>query len=220
MQFYWRSEVEPVKRIFATVKSAVDTENSSNTVLLFPQQEPLPYTRSHTSSDGASWITHTMKRFFKLVRHVSCHNKLQFVGSGRWLIRKCSPWNGPPMTTPNNSYKPIINTAWVRARLCKLRKGCTRLAAASDKFTSCRRLLQSVCTKPGKWAIMNLCIISINFNRVPLFYDWILQLFRQCGTFWLFVLSIDSNMPNFYLHGLLYVMFSPWTQLKNWLKFK
>jgi hypothetical protein len=26
-----------------------------------------------------------------------------------------------------------LNTAWVRARLCKLQKGCTRLAAASDK---------------------------------------------------------------------------------------
>jgi hypothetical protein len=25
------------------------------------------------------------------------------------------------------------NTAWVRARLCKLQKECTRLAAASDK---------------------------------------------------------------------------------------
>ena len=34
---------------------------------------------------------------------------------------------------PNNSYKPITNTAWVRARLCKLQKGCTRLAASSDK---------------------------------------------------------------------------------------
>ena len=34
---------------------------------------------------------------------------------------------------PNNSYKPITNTAWVRVRLCKLQKGCTRLAAASDK---------------------------------------------------------------------------------------
>jgi hypothetical protein len=29
-------------------------------------------------------------------------------------------------------YKPITNTAWVLARLCKLQKGCTRLAAASD----------------------------------------------------------------------------------------
>jgi hypothetical protein len=34
---------------------------------------------------------------------------------------------------PNNSYTPITNTAWVRARLCKLQKMCTRLAAASDK---------------------------------------------------------------------------------------
>jgi len=34
---------------------------------------------------------------------------------------------------PNNSYKPITNTAWVRARLSKLQKRCTRLAAASDK---------------------------------------------------------------------------------------
>ena len=34
---------------------------------------------------------------------------------------------------PNNSYKPITNTTWVRAQRCKLQKGCTRLAAASDK---------------------------------------------------------------------------------------
>jgi hypothetical protein len=34
---------------------------------------------------------------------------------------------------PNNSYKSIANTAWVRARLCKLQKECIRLAAASDK---------------------------------------------------------------------------------------
>jgi hypothetical protein len=27
----------------------------------------------------------------------------------------------------------VIITAWVSARLCKLQKGCTRLAAASDK---------------------------------------------------------------------------------------
>ena len=34
---------------------------------------------------------------------------------------------------PNNSHKPITNTEWVRAPLCKLQKGCTQLAAASDK---------------------------------------------------------------------------------------
>jgi len=33
----------------------------------------------------------------------------------------------------NNSCKPITNTVWVRARLCKLQKRCTRLAAASAK---------------------------------------------------------------------------------------
>ena len=37
-----------------------------------------------------------------------------------------------------NSYKAITNTARIRARLCKLQKGCTRLAAASAiKLTSC-----------------------------------------------------------------------------------
>ena len=34
---------------------------------------------------------------------------------------------------PSNSYKPITNTAWVRARFSKLQKGCTPLAAASDQ---------------------------------------------------------------------------------------
>ena len=34
---------------------------------------------------------------------------------------------------PNNSNKSITNTAWVRAWLCNLQKGCTRLADASDK---------------------------------------------------------------------------------------
>ena len=36
---------------------------------------------------------------------------------------------------PNNSYKPITNTAWARARLCTLQKGCTRLAASSTTKT-------------------------------------------------------------------------------------
>ena len=44
-----------------------------------------------------------------------------------------SPPLNPPLGIPNNSYKPINNTVCVRARLCKLQKGCTRLAAANDK---------------------------------------------------------------------------------------
>ena len=40
---------------------------------------------------------------------------------------------GQVVGLPNNPYKPITITAWIRARLCKLQKRCTRLAAASDK---------------------------------------------------------------------------------------
>ena len=49
-------------------------------------------------------------------------NKL-YVGPG---------WLNEVVGLPNNSYKPITNTTWVGA-ICKLQKGCTRLAAASDK---------------------------------------------------------------------------------------
>ena len=35
--------------------------------------------------------------------------------------------------SPNNSYRPITNTAWVDTLLCKLKKGCTRLAAGNDQ---------------------------------------------------------------------------------------
>jgi hypothetical protein len=38
-----------------------------------------------------------------------------------------------PFVLPKKAYKPITNTAWVRTRICKLQKGCTRFAAASDK---------------------------------------------------------------------------------------
>ena len=48
---------------------------------------------------------------------------------------------------PNNSYKHITNTAWLRARLCKLQKWCTRLAAASDK--ACQLLAHDRWFSPG-----------------------------------------------------------------------
>jgi hypothetical protein len=39
---------------------------------------------------------------------------------------------------PNNSYKPITNAAWVRARLCKLqKKGALDSQLQVMKFTSC-----------------------------------------------------------------------------------
>ena len=48
-------------------------------------------------------------------------------------MKKRPAWLSELGRFPRNSYKPITNTAWVRARLCKLQKGYTRLAAASDK---------------------------------------------------------------------------------------
>ena len=38
---------------------------------------------------------------------------------------------------PNNSYKPITNTVWVSARLCKLKKGALDSQLQVIKFTSC-----------------------------------------------------------------------------------
>jgi hypothetical protein len=59
------------------------------------------------------------------------------VDNTRLIKLCCSEGLGGSMSQvvglPNNSYKPITNTAWGRARLCILQKGCTRLAAASDK---------------------------------------------------------------------------------------
>jgi hypothetical protein len=46
------------------------------------------------------------------------------------ILRTTQLWNNAQIP---NSYKPITNTAWVRAQLGKLQKGYTRLAAASDK---------------------------------------------------------------------------------------
>ena len=43
MQLYWRREAEPVKRISATVKSTIDTDSSSNTVI-FLWNSPNVYT--------------------------------------------------------------------------------------------------------------------------------------------------------------------------------
>jgi hypothetical protein len=73
-------------------------------------------------------LSMTGKRFWKTLSHF----KLLLVISVQfnWGNNLCG---GPGWLNAYTSYKPITNTAWVRARLCKLQKGCTRLAAASDK---------------------------------------------------------------------------------------
>jgi hypothetical protein len=58
----------------------------------------------------------------------------------------------------SNSYKPITNTAWVRARLCTLQKGCTWLAAASDKAY---QLLAH-----GRWFSINQSILLTTLEQL------------------------------------------------------
>ena len=50
---------------------------------------------------------------------------------------------------PNNSYKPITNMAWVRARFVNYKKGCTRLAAANDKVYQSNWLAHGQWFSPG-----------------------------------------------------------------------
>ena len=76
----------------------------------------------------------------------------------------------------NNLYKPITNMAWVRAGVCKLQKGCTRLAAPCDKayqllargrWFSLGTSPSSI-TKTGRHDINRSCIPSNNFGFLHL----------------------------------------------------
>ena len=95
---------------------------------------------------------------------------------------------------PYNSYKPITNTAWVRTRLCKLQKGCIRLAAASDKdyqlLGHCRQFSPgtpvSSTTKTGHHDIAEILLKvalkhqkSNKINRFALRVKTLLNLTRQ-----------------------------------------
>jgi hypothetical protein len=59
-------------------------------------------------------------------------NNISMVNSFILYFLILLPYTGGPgwlNEIPNNSYKPITNVVWVRVLLCKLQKGCTRLAA-------------------------------------------------------------------------------------------
>jgi hypothetical protein len=57
------------------------------------------------------------------LRYILCFNILKGPGGTMSYV----------VGLPNTTYKPITDTVWVRTRLCILQKGCTRLAATSDK---------------------------------------------------------------------------------------
>jgi hypothetical protein len=74
---------------------------------------------------------------------------------------------------PNNSYKPITNTACVRALLSKLHKGRTRLEAASDKvyqFPAHGRWFPpgtpaSSTTITGRYDIAEILLSGVKLNK-------------------------------------------------------
>ena len=76
----------------------------------------------------------------------------------------------------NYSYKPITNTSWVRVQLCKLQKGCIRLAAASDNVYQLlahgrwfsASLPTSPTTKTGRHDIAEILLKVALSNNHPL----------------------------------------------------
>jgi hypothetical protein len=84
------------------------------------------------------------------------HERYNHIGSAEVILLgikitltmiMATSFSGGRIRSPNNSYKPITNITWVRARLCELQKGCTRLAAASDKV--CQLLAHGRWFYPG-----------------------------------------------------------------------
>jgi hypothetical protein len=67
---------------------------------------------------------------------------------------------------PNNSYKPITNTAWVRARLCKLQKKSDKvyqLLAYGLWFSLCTPA--SSTTKTGRHDIAEI-LLKVALNTI------------------------------------------------------
>ena len=108
---------------------------------------------------------------------------------------------------PNNSYKPITNTAWVRAVFVSYQKRCTRLAAASDKVY---QLLAhdrwfspgtpaSSTTKTGRHDIAKILlkvVLNTQQNQIKSFFQksWYRQ--EQNNNFRSMGKSLDVLLPN------------------------
>jgi hypothetical protein len=116
------------------------------------------------------WVLHIYQILWKCGEvNPCCSRSRQFKGP-RWLNELYV------VGLHNNSYKPITNTAWVRARLCKLQKriACTRLAAASDKvyqllahgrWFSPPLLLASSTTKTGRHDSWNIAERGVKHQK-------------------------------------------------------
>ena len=112
---------------------------------------------------------------------------------------------------PNNSYKPITNTAWVRARLCKLQKGYTRLAAASEKAYQllahdrwfCPGTPASSTTKTGPHDIAEILLkVALNTkNQLICYGGWSRICVLRCRIFASFC-DFSIELWNFFFYEL------------------
>ena len=106
---------------------------------------------------------------------------------------------------PNNSCKPITNTAWVQARLCKLQKGCTRLAAVSDKVY---QLLAH-----GQWFSPGTLASSTTKTGRPDIAEILLKVALKNKNQSIYVLShmerlhLGKKMMSFFCESLFFVIF-------------
>ena len=71
-------------------------------------------------------------RWFHPGTQVSTTNKTERHDISKIVLKVAAKHHKPKQTS--NSHKPITNTAWVRTRLYKLQKGCTRLTVTSDNI--------------------------------------------------------------------------------------
>ena len=87
------------------------------------------------------YITTFIQTSFTNYKCVACSSSMYGFWLPLWYLQTLLTIKGPGWLNelgiglPNNSYKHITNTAWVRARLCKLQK--RGHSTRSRKLTSC-----------------------------------------------------------------------------------
>jgi hypothetical protein len=121
---------------------------------------------------------------------------------------------------PNNSCKPVTNTAWVRSRFCKLQKGCNRLADTSDNVYQLLPVTTvSSTTKIGRHDIAEILpqvalstinqiksTKSVNFNRTT---TTTINLYPQFTQYIASIVlySFSTNTFKYYQNMLFFVFF-------------
>jgi hypothetical protein len=103
---------------------------------------------------------------------------------------------------PNHSYTPITNTVWARTRLCILQKGCTRLAAASNKVYQLLAhgrwfppgTLAPATTKTGRHDIAEI-LLKVALNTIN-------QINHIC-TFYNLMMLITFKITVYYCHFVI-----------------